>query len=196
MITNDTHPLIEHLRKADAETEPSGLYATDKRLLWSRVLYPFLKQNGAKIGNSCPGKFVCFREALGREAVLTLFFCSAIKVRQFGDRFAADRRVIYHDRWDDRRIKTEIWDLWKTADGVRRLFAFIGFDRGNDPFSKEFVHLSQEIDWAAHGVFFAKEAWPDPRNRGFSCLVAVWESLQTSPATEISPGRHSNDNLA
>lgn len=188
MITSATHPLIEHLRKADPEIEPSGLYAADKQLLWTKVLYPFLKQNRAKIGNSCPGKFVCFRDANGREAILRLFSCSAIKVRQFGDRFAMDRRINYHDRWDDRRIKTEIWNLWKKADGVRRLLAVIGFDRGNDPFSKEFAHLSQEIDWAANGVLFAKQAWPDPRNRGFSCLVAVWESQQTNPATEISPG--------
>jgi hypothetical protein len=175
MKAENTHPLIEQLQKVDAELEPAGLYAAEKQVLWSKVLYPVLKRGGGKIDYARPGKLVCFTDSDGREGIAELFSFSAVKVRKFGDRFAMDARVDYHDRWDNRRIQKKICGLWTKDDGVRRIFAVVGFDRGDDPFRREFDSLARQIDWAVHGLIYAKKVWQDIRGREFSCVAAVWE---------------------
>jgi hypothetical protein len=100
---------------------------------------------------------------------------SAVKVRKFGDHFAVDSRIDYHDRWDDKRIQKKICDLYSKENEERRLFALIGFDDADEPFRKEFANLAREIDWESHGVFHQKKTWRDPWGRQFMCVVAIWE---------------------
>ncbi len=175
MTIKDTHPLIEQFRRIDAELEPAGLYAAEKQVLWSKVLFPVLKHGGGKISYARPGHYVHFIDGAGREGMAKLLSISAVKVRQFGDRFSADGRIDYHDRWDDRRIQKKICELWAKGD-VRRIFMIVGFDHAESPFNREFQRLAQEVDWATHGVSHARKSWQDVRGRNFSCVVAVWEN--------------------
>ncbi len=175
MSTEEIHLLIEQFRRFDAELAPIGLYATAQEEIWSKVLYPLVKRDGGKVTYARPGRSVHFTDGGGREGKVELLFFSAVKVRKFGNRFATDARIDYHDRWNDRRIQKKLCDIWAADNDERRIFVIVGFDRGEAPFRREFERLAQEIDWEPRGVIHAKEAWSDPSNRGFSCIVAVWE---------------------
>jgi hypothetical protein len=174
-VSGCDHPLIARFRKIDAESEPAGIYGADTELLWSKCVFPVLKRQGGKITLRASSSRAYFTDGDGREGVAELLTLSAVKVRKFGHKFATDSRVDFHDRWSNRRMQKKICELWAEGGPMKRVLVMVGFDDSDSPFEKEFANLAREIDWAAHGVIHERRAWPDPKNRRFSCVVAVWE---------------------
>src|SRR3990170_1556146 len=98
--------ILNELATLDEELAPGGLYSADRDLVFSKVLFPALKDQGYRIEFSKGGEYAYFAEkSKGDAACVRLETISKIKVRQFGSQHMLDRHVHHNARWDEKKME-------------------------------------------------------------------------------------------
>jgi len=180
----------------DAALSPGGLYAADPDLLFTKVLFPLLKEFGFRITFGRGGEYAYVTmKGQKEEHRLQLISVSKIKVREFGDRHVFDRHVRHGARWEEKRMQRELSKLWSASSGHRSsLLVLVCYDRRADPMKEEIGALERAVCWESHGVRMDALSWDDPHGRGFHTGIRVWSKTEEAsqapqPATGLEPGR-------
>ena len=199
--------LIAFLEDFDRSIPPLGLYAcddlptTDKNLFTnvqeevasSRVaaiktrhlgLKPRLELAGCRVRTTFLSEGHSLDVPDVGETHLKILKISKIKVRKFGSHYRVDRTENYRraagTAWDSTRNCSNLVEgVLSLADGRLRMrvLLFIGFDKADDPFSKELSRLKEAVDWDAHDVTYETKVFTDLYERNFHIRLSAWARL-------------------
>jgi hypothetical protein len=172
------HSLSEKIRSLDTELGDLGVYASDLQTIWSKSLYPIIKNNGWNISNPDPNQSISIYNELGNTGKIDILSFSTVKVRKFGDSYKADSNANHREVWNAKLMQRNISKLWKEDNYDYRALIFIGFDYSPTPFRRELLDLDRDLDWASHDVSSHRESWSDTQQRSLSIMLATWEKNQ------------------
>jgi hypothetical protein len=188
--------ILKELETLDAAIAPGGLYAADRGMVFSKVLFSALKSEGYRIGFSKGGEYANFVRKSGEEAgCVRLETISKIKVRQFGAEHMLDRHVHHDARWEEKKMERLLSKLWsESTRETTSLVLLLGFDSPRQALGAELRRLEGATAWERHGVSLHSRIWSDPHNRGFFTCACLWAKNEAAnhspqPTTELAPGR-------
>ena len=184
--------LFDFLDDFDASVPPLGLYACDdlpandrrksRHQEWHRGLKPRLAQIGCTVGDYFYDQKATIKVPDIGYTALKLVRISKIKVRKYGSHYRVDRLENYGERWESLRLDKELSSLWKASSiadrSVKmRVVLFLGFDKVDDPFAREFSELEQSVPWGNRDVIYETRILRDRYDRNFGTRMSAWARI-------------------
>src|SRR5262245_20427498 len=99
MLADIGKKILEGIRALDAQLGPLGIYASDRGLLFTKVIYPEFKSRGYRVASfSKAGRYAYLETTEGKESErLELLSVAKIKVRKFGSRHRLDPSIAHEE---------------------------------------------------------------------------------------------------
>lgn len=183
--------ILDELAELDSKLSSGGVYAADRDLIFSKILFPAIKDQGYRITFNKGGEYAYFSPKTdGDGAYMYLETVSKIKIRVFGNRHLVDRHVHHNSRWDEKSMGRLISKLWVDArHNDAALVLIVGYDSVIEPFRNEFRELEPAQGWESRGINAHYRAWRDPHNRGFFTCACAWSRREEQSEPTAQSGR-------
>ena len=171
--------LLQQLKAFDEGLAPAGMYASDRGLLFTKVIYPFFKAAGFRVGTYGKTGLHAYFEIPGEQNTRRLDFVSIskVKVRAFGNRYRIDDHVDHGEGWNAKAMEKLVSALPGPNQASQPNWVmFVGYAAEQAPFELEIESLRESVKWDARGTCFDSLSWRDPHGRDFSTRVCLWSS--------------------
>jgi hypothetical protein len=191
---NRWEALLDALMAFDEHAKPVGLYAPEEfnpttppapraKIEWEQIYAPTLKAAGCfvkrpRVREFSDGRY-SFVTRARQDGHLQVVRLSKIKVRKYGNAYRVDPWRKFPERWLEAGMERKVSALDQQRYHSMQckdchLLLFVGFSAEEEPFAEELAHLEQETAWPKWTTRFSQRIWPDPHNRKFNTIAALW----------------------